>query len=114
MKQLYRHSLDKIANPEGDWATPVLRVQGHTIMVIAFSAFLRPDECLSLQAHQVQLYWSDECQNYFVRVSLYTRKNHQNGGKHLCSISSKILTGEHQIFDHTTSTCSLKIDGICV
>lgn len=91
LKELYEyntefsgtHSVEAIT-PRGDpfnWANAHTRCMLHFCYLLAFWCFLRFDEALNIEFHQVQLKFDDQGIAY-LEIQLPWRKTHQLGSKH--------------------------------
>lgn len=78
MYEKHRHYLE---NPQQDeHATQTSRLMNYAAMTMAFAFFLRLDEVLTLQIHEVEFQRNPDTNMYRILVTLSFRKNDQEGG----------------------------------
>lgn len=64
-----------------DWASPLMRTMMFAIITVAFVCFLRIDEALALQVHEVAFNFDQELELWFMVIHIHHRKNAPLGCK---------------------------------
>lgn len=72
MKRMFRYNTGVIKQTShiDDWATNDVRIMLQAIMTLAFVCFLRIDEVLTLQVHQIEMLYHDERQRWYMVFNL--------------------------------------------
>ncbi|KAF9014711.1 hypothetical protein BDZ89DRAFT_1142106 [Hymenopellis radicata] len=109
MQDIYRGTMFHLQNPsEKDWASAGIRIALQAILTIAFICFLRLDEVLTLQAHEIEFGYDKVLELSFIIIRLHHRKNRPFGDiNHSSSMNFLIIW-------HIYALCAGRADGSAI